>query len=141
LACLVVAAVGFLVWFHRAYKNLKLMGRNQLGTGWAIGGWFVPFLNLVRPYQIMRELVTSSAPARRVDVGPLVGVWWATLIIDSLVQRVLSATEPDSIDGLVTRVSFGVATDALWIVAGIVLMVLIVRVSRAQDSWFTHAPA
>jgi hypothetical protein len=48
-------AVGFLVWFHRAYTNLPALGIEPLpyATGWTIGAWLVPLLNLVRPKQIM----------------------------------------------------------------------------------------
>jgi hypothetical protein len=49
---------GFLVWFHRAYTNLHSLGMEplRLRAGWAVGGWFVPILNLVRPKQIMSDI-------------------------------------------------------------------------------------
>lgn len=44
-------AVAFLMWFHRTHKNLPGLGGRELKytPGWAVGGFFVPFLNLVRP--------------------------------------------------------------------------------------------
>lgn len=40
------AAVPFIVWFHRAYGNLDVIApeERRYGSGWAIGGWFVPVL-------------------------------------------------------------------------------------------------
>lgn len=52
-----ISGFTFIQWFRRAYYNLHLK-ENYLsyGEGWASGSWFVPFLNLYRPYQIMKEL-------------------------------------------------------------------------------------
>lgn len=57
--------VAFLVWFRRAYRNLPALGAESLrfSSGWAVGAWFVPFLNLVRPKQLADE--TSGGPATR----------------------------------------------------------------------------
>jgi len=54
----IVTAIFFIAWLHRAYKNLSALGVADLrfGTGWAIGAWFVPFLNLVRPIQIVNDV-------------------------------------------------------------------------------------
>ena len=59
LACAIV----FSMWFHRAHKNLKAGGLNDLQytPGWAVGGFFVPFLNLVRPFQLINEVWAGSA--------------------------------------------------------------------------------
>jgi Domain of unknown function (DUF4328) len=59
-------AVGFLVWFHRAYTNLPALGIEPLpyATGWTIGAWLVPLLNLVRPKQIMDTIWRGSDPDR-----------------------------------------------------------------------------
>src|SRR5262245_19507284 len=49
----VVAAILFLVWLHGAYRVLVAAGRPsaQFTPGWAVGYWFIPFLNFVRPFQ------------------------------------------------------------------------------------------
>jgi hypothetical protein len=80
---LATAAV-LLGWFHRAYGNLRSIGTTapRFGTGWAIGSWFVPFLNLVRPKQIADELWRASRPGGPSDDGPgatrmfAVHLWW-----------------------------------------------------------------
>lgn len=86
--------VAFMMWMHRAHRNLPAVGAENLkhSPGWAVGGWFVPFLNLVRPYQVMAEIWQESKPARR-DMFPayqgggsgsaLVGWWWAFFLIMS----------------------------------------------------------
>src|SRR5258708_386553 len=54
LVVYVVAGLGFVVWFYQAVANLRAAGLKQMEftPGWAIGGFFVPFLNLVRPLQV-----------------------------------------------------------------------------------------
>jgi hypothetical protein len=54
LIFLVITAVVFFIWLTRSYKNLRALGvEPQYTTGWVIGSWFVPLLNLVRPLQII----------------------------------------------------------------------------------------
>ena len=56
-----VSGIAFLAWFYAAHKNLSLAGlQPSYASGWTIGGFFVPFLNLVRPYQLMKELWRGS---------------------------------------------------------------------------------
>ena len=46
----------FIMWFRRAYNNLHKIGVPHLefSEGWGAGAWFVPFINLARPYTIMK---------------------------------------------------------------------------------------
>ena len=69
IACIVV----FIRWLHRAYKNLDAVAPTQRrhGTGWAIGGWFVPVLNLWRPKEIINDIWRSGG-----TVPPAWLAWW-----------------------------------------------------------------
>jgi hypothetical protein len=96
----VAAVVLFLRWFHAAYRNLKALGQPNLRftTGWAIGGWFVPFLNLWRPKQIANDIWTGSGPDtpaldgsawwKNQPIPLLLGVWWAAWIISIYVDNI-----------------------------------------------------
>ena len=67
-ALVVVTGAVFIAWFYGMYKNLRAMGRGtRYGTGWAIGGWFVPFLGFWRPKQIADEIYRSSNPDMKPD--------------------------------------------------------------------------
>ncbi len=96
------AAVAFLAWKHAAYRLLPdLTGRDTDHTpGWAIGGYFVPFLNFVRPYRIMAELWDESEPDRKalaLDDGSagrwMLPAWWSLWLVGSLVGRVAQRTD------------------------------------------------
>jgi hypothetical protein len=87
-------AIVFIVWMWRAAKNNEALGRMnpRLGPGWAIGGWFIPFANLVIPILIMQDLWRGSDPTvARGDPGwrtgrgaALVGWWWALWILGAV---------------------------------------------------------
>lgn len=52
-----ITIISFLLWFRRAYSNLhQLVPKLSYNENWALFGWFVPFINLIRPYKIMHEL-------------------------------------------------------------------------------------
>jgi len=78
----------FLMWFRRAYYNLRLIkGKTRYATGWAVGGWFIPVVFFFLPYLIMRELFRDTKRAlleAYPDCGKqlpkkLVGWWWAVM--------------------------------------------------------------
>ena len=93
---LVSCMIAFLMWFHRAHKNLGAAGLEDLeySPGWAVGGFFVPFLNLVRPFQVMKEVWSGSEflsgesreeSWQAVPSGSLVGWWWGCFLISSMI--------------------------------------------------------
>lgn len=63
LIAFLLSAIAFVAWFHQAYKNLSTYSFVDHRPGWAIGAWFVPFLNLYRPFKIMGELFRRSGLA------------------------------------------------------------------------------
>lgn len=81
LALYIVTGITFLTWTHRAYRNSQGFAANPLrfSPGWAVGSYFVPFLNLVRPYQCMKEIwQVSQNPRNHISVASsaLLRWWW-----------------------------------------------------------------
>jgi Domain of unknown function (DUF4328) len=90
----ITSVVTFINWFRRAYYNLHTQISNlRFDEGWAAGAWFVPFVNLVRPYQIMKELYEETEhllAERGENHNPqnstaLLSGWWALWIIVGLI--------------------------------------------------------
>jgi Domain of unknown function (DUF4328) len=141
-----VNAIIFIMWFHRAYKNLATCGRPSLaswGPGWAIGGWFVPFLNLVRPVQIAQEigqgmqklaLVRTKEDLVKVVALPLIGVWWGISIFHGLMLRIGTtvignATRPDDV---VFGLNFLFYSFMIGIVATFLCIMMVRQISRFE---------
>jgi formylglycine-generating enzyme required for sulfatase activity len=63
---LIPTAIVFLAWFYSAHKYLNDLGAQGLkySPGWAVASFFVPFLNLYRPYRIAQEIWRASNPER-----------------------------------------------------------------------------
>ena len=105
LLAFVVTVVAFIGWLHAAAKQVERVQPNLLrySTGWAIGGWFVPFLNLVRPVQIVNDVRRLGAPGALHDRKALVGWWWGLLIATNVVAVVVltsGAPVPGDLDAL-----------------------------------------
>jgi heme/copper-type cytochrome/quinol oxidase subunit 2 len=80
-----VFCILFIVWFYRAYDNIKKVNpeKTSLSTGWTIGCWFVPIMNLFRPLRIMLEIWHGTQTAGEEPDRPLtaersiqVNAWW-----------------------------------------------------------------
>jgi hypothetical protein len=92
-----------LLWFYRAYLNLPALGTAQpkFSPGWAVGYWFVPVLNLVRPCEAMLELAAGSDPGRTAEGRTegyrprwnlLILIWWVGNIVGGGVGAYLVAS-------------------------------------------------
>lgn len=98
LIAYIISVITFIQWFRRAYFNLHLKVKHlSHPEGWAAGSWFVPFTNLYRPYQIMKELYQETkdlltkkgiAFNQNFSTGAL-GWWWALWLFNGFVGQIL----------------------------------------------------
>jgi hypothetical protein len=83
------ALVAFMTWLYRVTKNLPALGVSDpdVTPGWAIGCWFVPFINLFAPCIVVLRVWRASGPAStagppdRAQNWPLLYVWWGAFIV------------------------------------------------------------
>jgi len=143
----ILTATAFLMWFHRAHKNLGSFNITGLkySPGWAVGGFFVPFLNLVRPYQVAKEIWQASGPKKTGNtdlaawvnepVSGLLKGWWAFFLVGSIVANIsgrmmLSA---DSLNDLLSSTAGNIAADALSIIGAILAIKLVKAIDIRQE--------
>ena len=87
LAC--IATVGR--WIYLASSNAHAFGPDMTITpGWAVGWYFVPFANLVKPFQAMREIWHASHESSGVyeEHVPILGVWWGLWITSNILSNI-----------------------------------------------------
>ena len=90
---LVLIACVFVVgrWIYRASVNAHALGAEMTFTpGWAVGWYFVPFANLVKPFQAMREIWQASheSSGGYEERVPILGVWWGLWITTNILSNV-----------------------------------------------------
>lgn len=84
-----LAGIAFIEWLYQSRINLRAFGvrRLRFPRGWALAAFLVPVLNLVRPYQVVREVWKASDPRtgdpftwHRSPTGWLLPLWWAAFV-------------------------------------------------------------
>jgi hypothetical protein len=157
---LLVLATGvvFIVWLYRAHSNLRAFGATQLRftPGWAIGGWFVPFLNLARPMQVVNEIwsasgsewTTGTAEWKRHPAPAWLKVWWGLWLTAWLIPW-LVARGPDELTdtgGAIRDASALMLSRLVLVAAALVAVGLVEEIGarqhrRATRSWLAPAQA
>ncbi|MGI5212186.1 DUF4328 domain-containing protein [Plantactinospora sp. CA-290183] len=150
IALVLAAAVLVIIWFYRAYRNLDAFpgAGSRLAAGWAIGGWFVPVVNLVVPFRVMADVARGSL--WRLTTPALVWVWWLSYLVylgaDRLVARAdlaayMALPHPSRPGGFAAYVDYydrALLVNLVPLVAGVVaaasFVLLALRISRAQEA-------
>ena len=135
----VATAVAFIAWFHRAYSNIAALapGRARYRTGWAIGGWLVPILHLFRPKQVANDIWWgTTSPSGSERVGPLLQWWWGAWLVSQQlsVRAGLRSLRAERLGEFRTSSLFWIAADATSVVAGILALLVVMKVSKRIHS-------
>jgi hypothetical protein len=143
-ALFIATVVVFLMWFSRAYQNLERLGAGALRykRGWAIGAWFVPFLNLVRPKQIANDIWRGSDPdlapgAANWRDGPipglLFGFWWLLWLVTNFAVGPGIFGGGESIEELRNQSTRFLVSDAAEIGAALLCALVVTRTTSRQE--------
>ncbi|MFF2998376.1 DUF4328 domain-containing protein [Streptomyces sp. NPDC057950] len=142
---LLATVVVFLVWFHRARVNAEVFDPfgHSKARGWAVGGWFVPVLNLWRPRRIMVDIWDASIPRGSRSSHGLVNLWWALWLTALLADRASTAEHRDARTALEMRHAAGQATfaDAADVAAALLAILVVLRLTRMQHEKALRGPA
>jgi hypothetical protein len=133
----VLTAVLFIIWFKRAYDHVEHLGGNRrYGTGWAIGAWFVPILNLWRPKQIANDIWRAGDERGDSSISPWLTLWWAAFLISNWASQIagrLSLTG-DTVDELQTAAAIYAFADGVDVIAAVLAIWVVWAITRRQAS-------
>jgi hypothetical protein len=154
VACTLGTCIGFLAWMHRAADNARALMPNAIFTftpGGCVGWWFVPFANMVKPFEAMREIHAASLlamQAQKSEYTPLLGSvvaplllqgWWGTWVSSTLMGWHPWVTSSVSMRIIADRVlmkaddsSLPTVPAVLSLMAGILCIVVVREVSSLQ---------
>ena len=145
---LVLTAIAFLMWTHRAYSNLPALGARNLETspGWAVGWYFIPFANLVKPYSAMVEIVRHSNP-KGIGINAsatstaIVGFWWVFYLAHGVIGSfggitVNGGIKTHSINAMMSGTAITMVGKIVSIVAALLAILVVMRVDKEQEERF-----
>lgn len=133
----IVSVILVAMWIHRAHANLHHVGIEGLEftPGWAVGWYFIPFANLIKPFQAMRELWNASMGHSDSFSEPApdeVKYWWGLWIAGNILSNVAGRmTDANGITNPLGSVLAMVSSVALFLCA-LFLIGLIKRITEAQ---------
>ena len=123
-------------WIYRTNANAhSFSDAVSITPGWAIGWFFVPFANLVKPYQGVKETWQAShqVAGRYEDVEtPLLSWWWGLWLVTNVASGIsarIGAMSGAPMSGLL---GFDVFVSIANVGLCLVLIQLMTRLSRTQ---------
>jgi hypothetical protein len=150
----IVTAIAWMVWFRRAYRNLPELGAHDLRykRGWAVGAWFVPFLNLWRSKQIANDIWRASDPSAPAHqdaawherpVPRLLAVWWLFWIVTSMLSNVAGRLifDADTLEEHISSTNLMMWADGISALSAVPAILVVRRITRRQDDRIDHLSA
>lgn len=150
LVLYLVTAGFFATWAYRAHQNLSLLAVPALKytPGWAAGGFFIPFVNLVRPFQVIREVWKASDPALTgalwtTSTANLVTGWWVSFLLMNALGQISSRLvgSTPTLDDLMAAGTASLLSDLVGVVAALLAFLMIRGISLRQRAKAAAAPA
>lgn len=93
LLTFVVSVVAWCRWKSLAYRSIEALGHPpKHGHRWAAGSYFVPFVNLYRPFAIMKELWMSGEETDADPFTPAPAImvtWWIVWLGHNMLDQVI----------------------------------------------------
>jgi hypothetical protein len=164
LALLVLTGVLFLRWLSlmvKVARDLQVSPPLTWTPSQAVWGFFIPFVNLMRPYQVLRDLhdaltpegVPEPAPRPRLDGASgyrkiemetppppaklphaSIGAWWAFYVLGGLVERAATSMADGGVDALMSSRKAFVVSDGFEIVSsGLAVLVVLALSARLVE--------
>ncbi|MFE7762711.1 DUF4328 domain-containing protein [Streptomyces sp. NPDC057438] len=136
--------VVFLVWFHRVRVNAEVFAPfgHRKKRGWAIGGWFVPVVNLWFPRRIAVDCWDASSPWEKPRSHALVNTWWTLWLLSLFAgeagdRTYLRAEEIAEYRLAARQMLFA---DSLEIVSAVFAALFVLALTRMQDDRARSGP-
>jgi hypothetical protein len=130
------------VWTHRITANAASFGRaTSRSPGWAAASYFIPVGNWWWPYRAVTEAWDACDPAdgdpSRQGGRGLLAVWWAFFLLagwGTLIQAQVGGGA--DLAAWVRDVRISLAAVGVQIIATVLTLVVVRRLSRRQDERF-----
>lgn len=131
----VIGVVALLYWVYQAYTALRSWaGRpTRFTPGWSVAFWFIPILNILRIYQVVKELWVTSEADPKTPTSPRVGLWYLAYYATVVAHLQVKALQPH-IHTTTDRLTFAwmqLGEESLRLLAALLLISIIRDVTSA----------
>ena len=142
----VVSGILILRWVHRANWNVRAMGESLRFTpGWAVGWFFVPVMNIWRPYQVVKEIWVASFRAIAMQgsaASGIVGLWWFLWLVYCTLGNVSFRVSMNAKDipGLISANVLDLAVNLSAVPLCVVFLAMMGRIQEMQAAGVPGVP-
>ena len=144
---LLFTAIAFLMWFHRAHKNLQSFEATGLTytPGWAVMAFFIPIINLVRPYQVAKEVWKASGQPEshnengadwvNTPVSAIVQLWWGVFLTSNIVAAIGAQhfVDDDIVRGFLNATAWVAVAQAFSVIGALLAITMIWKIDDRQS--------
>ena len=135
------SAVVVCMFLYRANTNLRAHGHRLENTpGWCAGWWFIPIMNLFKPYYATKEIYfasrqigTPEKPAADLGSG-LLSSWWTCWIVGSILSRIENRLAINGVDLGTMALPLSWSSSLFLAGAGILLLKIVRNITRAHSN-------
>ena len=138
----IVTGVVFLMWIYRANEKARSQGAKGMTftPGWSVGYYFIPILNLWKPYQAMQEIWQASKnPILWASQKPstLLPVWWGAWLASGILENAYGVAywHAHSATELMGSEIISVLCNCVEVPLCLVEMRLVREIGKMQDHW------
>ncbi|MFM2297181.1 MAG: hypothetical protein RL117_888 [Verrucomicrobiota bacterium] len=131
-----ITSIFFGKWIYRISCNAHYFSRatQRYSPGWAVGFYFIPIVNLWRPYQALRDAYEGFIDFTRDHKDNLVfPLWWFAWIVSNFLGRILfrSSMRDEEINEMIQTSLISVVSDSFDIFLDVMALLLVIMVTKA----------
>lgn len=124
----------FCCWIYRANSNARCLGADDMKytPGWSVGWFFIPIMNVFKPFMVMKEIWQASTPNIKESwqvqtVSALVPAWWALWLLSQFTGQAATrmSFNASSFDQLSNASTVMLVSDIIDIPLSIVILMII----------------
>lgn len=142
----IICGIMFLLWFKRAYHNLHQVNSTlKYKEKWAIWGWFIPIINLWRPYQIMKEIYihattqekkNNASDEEEIITTPIIDAWWLLWIASGIFSQIINRLPKEDISQLESLYILSILAFSILIIDAVLLIKIIKKCLLKEQEIF-----
>ncbi len=134
----VIVGIQFLMWVYRMSHNAHCVktGKPTSSPGWAVGCYFIPVLNMWKPYLIMKEIY--EAFRQRPSYSKVLPLWWTAWVLSSAVGCFTSyyMSRAETVGELLVASRWAIALDASLVFLDVAAALMVYVVNEASVEWY-----